>query len=266
MSRLRQRLQALRAEGRKALIPYLTAGDPGPAQTVPLMQALVRGGADVLELGVPFSDPMADGPVIQAACERALAQGMSLRGVLKLVSEFREGDQDTPVVLMGYLNPVEAMGYQAFAEAAVSAGVDGVLLVDLSAEEAGDTVALLQGAGLETVFLVAPTTSAARLQAVCDRASGFIYYVALKGVTGAGNLDPQLVASQVSEIRKYSELPVAVGFGVNDAASAAAVGTHADAVMVGSALVKRVQEAGDAAVGELESMIAGMRQALDQLP
>ena len=230
------------------------------------MQALVRGGADVLELGVPFSDPMADGPVIQAACERALAQGMTLRGVLKLVSEFREADQDTPVVLMGYLNPVEAMGYQAFAEAAVAAGVDGVLLVDLSAEEAADTVALLQGAGLETVFLVAPTTSAARLQAVCELANGYIYYVALKGVTGAGNLDPQAVAVQVAQIREHSKLPVAVGFGVNDAASAAAVGAHADAVVVGSALVKQVQESGASAVDDLQALIGGMRKALDQLP
>lgn len=268
MSRLKQVLNQARQSGRKALIPYLTAGDPAPDQTVPLMHALVRGGADVLELGVPFSDPMADGPVIQAACERALSHGVHIGQVLEMVRRFREEDTKTPVVLMGYLNPVEAMGYERFASAAVEAGVDGVLLVDLSAEEGEETVASLQAAGLETVLLAAPTTAAQRLPSICALASGFVYYVALKGVTGAGNLDLGDLQARVEALREHTRLPVAVGFGVRDAKTAAQVGRFADAVVVGSALVALVAEhAGrpDDALHLLEARVAEMRRALDQL-
>lgn len=268
MSRLNAVLGKCRQAGRKALIPYLTAGDPSPDLTVDLMHALVRGGADVLELGVPFSDPMADGPVIQAACERALSHGVHIGQVLELVRGFRERDPNTPVVLMGYLNPVEAMGYERFAAAAVEAGVDGVLLVDLSAEEGEETVASLQAAGLETVLLAAPTTSDQRLPSICGLASGFVYYVALKGVTGAGNLDVPALQARVETLRRHTKLPIAVGFGVRNAETAARIGQFADAVVVGSALVALVAEhAGrpEDALRLLEDRVAEMRRALDQL-
>ena len=269
MSRLSTRLQQCRDTGRKALIPYLTAGDPSPELTVDLLHALVRGGADVIELGVPFSDPMADGPVIQAACERALAHGVHLAQVLELVRQFRERDEDTPLVLMGYLNPVEAMGYERFAAAARDAGVDGVLLVDLAAEEGEEVVATLQAAGLETVMLTAPTTADQRLETICSLASGFIYYVALKGVTGAANLDLGQVKQRIERLRKHTDQPLAVGFGVRDAQTAAQVGALADAVVVGSALVALVAEhAGRPAdaIALLEQRLGEMRKALDQLP
>lgn len=269
MSRLNQRLQQCREQGRKALIPYLTAGDPTPELTVDLMHALVRGGADVIEVGVPFSDPMADGPVIQAACERALAHGVHLGQVLTLVSEFRQRDSDTPVVLMGYLNPVEAMGYERFAAAASDAGVDGVLLVDLAAEEGEEAVATMQAAGLETVMLTAPTTADSRLANICGLASGFIYYVALKGVTGAGNLDLGQIKARIEQLRQHTQQPLAVGFGVRDAETAAQVGALADGVVVGSALVALVAEhAGRPAeaIELLEQRLREMREALDQLP
>lgn len=268
MSRLKQVLDQARQSGRKALIPYLTAGDPTPDQTVPLMHALVRGGADVIEVGVPFSDPMADGPVIQAACERALSHGVHIGQVLDMVCRFREDDDQTPVVLMGYLNPVEAMGYERFASAAVEAGVDGVLLVDLSAEEGEETVANLQAAGLETVLLAAPTTAPQRLPSICALASGFVYYVALKGVTGAGNLDLGDLQARVDALRGHTSLPVAVGFGVRDAQTAAQVGRFADAVVVGSALVALVAEHAERpkdALQLLEARVAEMREALDRL-
>ena len=242
MSRLQATLAGLRARDRKAVIPYIVAGDPSQATTVPLMHTLVEAGADVIELGVPFSDPMAEGPVIQLAHERALAQHMSLVLVLQMVAQFRETDPLTPVVLMGYANPIEAMGYAAFAERAAAAGVDGVLTVDMPPEEITEINTLLQARGLDSILLISPTTSPQRIAKICARASGYIYYVSLKGVTGAANLDVPEVAAQVAIIKQHSDLPVCVGFGIKNAASARAVAAVADGVVIGSVLVNRVAE------------------------
>ncbi|HEX4872277.1 MAG TPA: tryptophan synthase subunit alpha [Nevskiaceae bacterium] len=268
MSRLATRLAALRQQGRKALIPYITAGDPHPDHSVELMHSLVAAGADAIELGVPFSDPMADGPVIQLACERALAHGTSLRQCVAMVRRFRERDAETPVVLMGYLNPVEHWGVAPFAEAAAAAGVDGVLLVDLAVEEADEVVPLLRAQGLDAIFLLAPTSPAARIAAVAAQASGYLYYVSLKGVTGAASLDVDSVAAKLAEIRQHTALPLCVGFGIRDAASAAAVGAVADGVIVGSALVSLIERHGQTPAelpGHLQGLLGGMRQALDRL-
>lgn len=240
MSRIARRFSELRAEGRSALIPYMTAGDPEPGVTVPLMHALVEAGADIIELGVPFSDPMADGPVIQRAAERALRHHVSLRQVLDMVRDFRRTDNDTPVVLMGYLNPIEVMGYEAFASAAAEAGVDGALTVDLPPEEADELLAALRPRGIDPIFLLAPTTAPERMARICDTAGGFVYYVSIKGVTGAAHLDTNDVAMRLEEVRKHTALPIGVGFGIHDAASAARIATVADAVIVGSALVSRI--------------------------
>jgi len=266
MSRIEDCFARLKQAGRKALIPYVTAGDPEPAVTVPLMHAMVAAGADVIELGVPFSDPMADGPVIQRAAERALEHGTSLRDVLAMVAEFRQTDSATPVVLMGYLNPVEVMGYEAFAKAASEAGVDGVLSVDLPPEEAHDLLVALRANGLDPIFLLAPTTDDARIDKICAVASGYVYYVALKGVTGAGGLDVRSVADKLAQIRRHTDLPVGVGFGIKDADSAAAVARVADAVVVGSALVKKIeQDAGqnDKIRTDIADALARMRAAMD---
>ena len=266
MSRIEDCFARLKQEGRKALIPYVTAGDPEPAITVPLMHAMVAAGADVIELGVPFSDPMADGPVIQRAAERALEHGTSLRDVLAMVAEFRQQDSDTPVVLMGYLNPVEVMGYETFAKAASDAGVDGVLSVDLPPEEAHDLLTALRGHGLDPIFLLAPTTDDTRIEKICAVASGYVYYVALKGVTGAGGLDVQSVTDKLVQIRRHTALPVGVGFGIKDADSARAVAAVADAVVVGSALVKKIeQDAGqsDKITADIADILARMRAAID---
>jgi tryptophan synthase alpha chain len=266
VSRITECFATARQGGRKVLIPYITAGDPRPAATVPLMHALVGAGADVLEIGVPFSDPMADGPVIQAACERALAHNTGLRDILRMIAEFRTRDARTPVVLMGYLNPVEAMGYEVFADAAAAAGIDGVLLVDLTAEEAGEVVPLMRARGLDTIFLIAPTSTDARIKAIAGQASGYLYYVSFKGVTGADRLDTDDVAANLARVRKHSVLPVAVGFGIRDPQSAAAVGGIADAVVVGSALVSRIAEFGSDEAklpGEVSKVLGGMRAALD---
>lgn len=267
MSRLKTRFDSLRIQGRKALIPYLTAGDPAPEATVPLMHAMVAAGVDVIELGVPFSDPMADGPVIQAACERALAHHVSLRRVLGMVQEFRARDHATPVVLMGYLNPIEAMGYAAFAKAAADAGVDGVLTVDLPPEEADALLVALRAHGIDPIFLLAPTSSPERMRKICAVASGFVYYVSLKGVTGSASLDTDAVAEKLVQIRQATDLPVGVGFGIRDADSAARVAAVADAVVVGSAVMKRVAEFGgqpDRIGTELASLLGEMRRAMDQ--
>ncbi|GIX21374.1 MAG: tryptophan synthase alpha chain [Gammaproteobacteria bacterium] len=242
MSRIAEAFARCRGAGRAALVPYVTAGDPDPGLTVELMHALVRAGADLIELGVPFSDPMADGPVIQAACERALAKGTTLDTVLAQVAAFRRDDPATPVILMGYANPLEVMGYGRFAEAAAGAGVDGVLTVDLPPEEAGDVVPVLRGAGLDPVFLLAPTSDEDRIRAVGRVASGFVYYVSLKGVTGAAHLDVEDVARRLAVIRRHIDLPIGVGFGIHDAAAAGRVAGVADAVVVGSALVRRIAE------------------------
>jgi tryptophan synthase alpha chain len=266
MSRIETRFRQRREQGRAALVPYITGGDPQPAATVPLMHALVEAGADVIEVGMPFSDPMADGPVIQAACERALTHGTSVAGVLDMIREFRRDDAETPVVLMGYLNPVEQMGYVRFAEQAAGAGVDGVLVVDLPPEESGDLAAALRANGLDAIWLIAPTTREQRIRTICESASGFIYYVSLKGVTGADTLDIDDVARHVDSIRAASQLPVGVGFGIRDASTAGRIAEVADAAVVGSAIVRLVGEhaddpaAGRAAVAEL---VGAMRASMD---
>ena len=266
MSRIAKYLETLRSEGRKALIPFITAGDPEPSVTVPTMHALVEAGADIIELGVPFSDPMADGPVIQHASERALVHHVGMHDVLDMVREFRKSNPDTPVVLMGYLNPIEVMGYDGFAKAAAEAGVDGVLTVDMPPEEAHEFTASLRERGVDPIFLLAPTTSEARIGRICELASGFVYYVSVKGITGAGNLDIDEVAHRVETIRGKTDLPVGVGFGIKDGDSAARVAKVADAVVVGSALVSRIEalqnepEMIPQAAGEF---IAELRRAMD---
>lgn len=237
-------LFAARDGGDPELVCFLTAGDPGLESTVPAMHALVRGGASMLELGMPFSDPMADGPVIQAASERALARGADMSYVLRCVEEFRGGDQRTPVVLMGYLNPIERFGFERFCEEASKAGVDALLIVDLPPEECRCVTDHSAPLGMKQIFLVAPTTSAARLDAIAEAAGGFIYYVSLKGITGAANLDTSDVARRVASIRERSDLPVAVGFGVKTRADVSALAGVADAVVVGSALVQSMHDAG----------------------
>ena len=242
MSRFDECFERLRNGGHTALVPYITAGDPHPRDTPALMHAVVEGGADVVELGVPFSDPMADGPVIQAACERALRHHVTLHDVLAMVAEFRRRDADTPVVLMGYFNPIQAMGVGPFAQQAAKAGVDGVITVDLPPEEARaeGIIDTFVAAGIDPIFLLSPTTSEERIRYICGVARGFVYYVSLKGVTGAGHLDSAAVAEHVALIRRHTSLPIAVGFGVKDASSAAALAAAADAVVVGSALVDAV--------------------------
>lgn len=269
MSRIAACFAALAKAGRKALIPYVTAGDPNPEVTVPLMHAMVAAGADIIEMGVPFSDPMADGPVIQAACERALKHHVSLRKVLDMVKQFRAQDKDTPVILMGYLNPIEVMGYAAFAQAAQTAGVDGVLTVDLPPEEASDFLVELKQVAIDPIFLLSPNTSDERVRKIAAVASGFLYYVSFKGVTGANRLDVGAVAAKLSCIRKLTQLPLGVGFGIRDAQSAAEVSAVADAVVVGSALVIRIAELADQPekiAGAVSTVLADMRQAMDAQP
>ena len=269
MSRIAGRFAQLAEQGRTALIPYIVAGDPGLDVTVKLMHALVASGADIIEVGVPFSDPMAEGPVIQLAHERALANGTSLRNVLELVREFRQSDKDTPVLLMGYANPVEHMGYAAFADAAAQAGVDALLTVDIPPEEVDGVNAELRRVGMDNIFLVAPTTPDERVARIVGQARGFVYYVALKGVTGAGNLDTEEVARRLEVIRSHSDLPVAVGFGIKDAASARSVAAVADGVVVGSALVDSmamaIESGGDhaAAIAAASGLLAVIREGID---
>ena len=266
MSRLAARFAELKRARRTALVPYIAAGDPDKTASVPLMHALVQAGADVLELGVPFSDPTADGPVIQRACERALKEGTTLADVLGMVKEFRATDARTPVVLMGYLNPMEAFGPQAFVTAAAGAGVDGVLTVDMPPEEAEPLASLLKTKGLDPVFLLAPTTDSARLKRICSAASGFVYYVSLKGVTGATNLDMQQVRRGIAAARKETRLPIGVGFGVRDTHTAAQLAASADAVVVGRAIVGRIAES-QAERREMLERVGGfvseLRQAMD---
>lgn len=242
MSRIAARMKACQDRGRKAVIPYIVAGDPWLDITVPAMHTLVDAGADIIELGVPFSDPMAEGPVIQLGHERALANHIGLSDILAMVTEFRNKDTQTPVVLMGYANPIEVMGYLSFAEAAQRAGVDGVLTVDMPPEEASESNAILRQHDLDTIFLIAPTTSNERTEQICGMATGYIYYVSLKGVTGAGHLDTTEVASKVGFIKQTTDLPVCVGFGIKDADSARAIAKYADGVVVGSVLVDGIGE------------------------
>jgi len=264
MSRIQSTFAALAAQQKKGLIPFITAGDPEPGLTVALMHALVAGGANVIELGVPFSDPMADGPVIQRASERALANGVTLAKVLAWVTEFRQTDQATPVVLMGYANPIERMGEEAFARAAREAGVDGVLVVDYPPEEGEAFAALMRANGIDPIFLLAPTSTDARIEAVARIASGYLYYVSLKGVTGSGALDLDSVAARIPLIKQHAKLPVGVGFGIRDAQTARAIGSVADAVVIGSRLVQLLEDAPrEQAVESLRAFIAEIRQALD---
>ena len=266
MSRIAGMFERLRAEGRTALIPFITAGDPALDVTVPLMHRMVAAGADLIELGVPFSDPIADGPVIQRATERALTQGVRLRDVLDIVRRFRAEDPDTPVVLMGYLNPIEVMGNTTFAGEARAAGVDGALVVDVPPEEGHDLVEALRAQGLDLVYLLAPTSDAERIGRIGAVASGFVYYVSVKGVTGAGNLDVEAVSAKLAEIREQIDLPVGVGFGIKDGEGAARVAAVADAVIVGSAIVGRIEELSETparipdVVGDF---LSGLRSAID---
>jgi tryptophan synthase alpha chain len=264
MSRIQGTFEKLKQQGRKVLIPYITAGDPHPKHTVMLMHSLVKSGADIIELGVPFSDPMADGPVIQRASERALAHHVSLSNVLEMVTEFRKQDTQTPVVLMGYANPVEAMGTERFADRAKAAGVDGVLTVDYPPEECSEFNGLLKGHEIDPIFLLSPTTEPSRVELIVNQASGFVYYVSLKGVTGAQNLDIAEVAERVAGIRSKTSLPVGVGFGVRDAATAKAVAGIADAVVVGSRMVQTVEESTEQNVAvNLTVLMAELRKAID---
>ncbi|MBY0266852.1 MAG: tryptophan synthase subunit alpha [Burkholderiales bacterium] len=264
MSRISDTFARLEKQGRKALIPFFTAGDPDPASCVPVMHALVAGGADVIELGVPFSDPMADGPVIQRSSERALKHGVTLRDVLGWVAEFRKTNSDTPVVLMGYANPIEAMGEEKFAQAARAAGADGVLVVDYPPEEAQKLVGILDGAGLDTVFLLSPTTSDARLREVAELGRGYLYYVSLKGVTGAANIDTAEVAKRLNHIRGFTKLPVGVGFGIRDGETARAVAQVSDAVVIGSRLVQEMADDPAQAVAKAQGFLSGIRAAMDR--
>ena len=264
MSRIQGRFEALARAKRKALIPYITAGDPHPSLTVPLMRALVESGADIIELGVPFSDPMADGPVVQRAGERALKHGVGLSQVLSMVKDFRQGDNATPVVLMGYANPVEAMGVEKFVAAAKGAGVDGVIVVDYPPEECGDFAALARKNDIDPVFLLAPTSTQKRIEEVARNGSGYIYYVSLRGVTGAANIDVSEIAAKIPSIRAATRLPIGVGFGIRDAESARRIAQTADAVVIGSRIIQEI-EAGSAesAVGRVKAFLKPIRLALD---
>jgi tryptophan synthase alpha chain len=264
MSRIPQRFEALRAQGRKALIPYITAGDPTPALTVALLQALVEAGADILELGVPFSDPMADGPVIQRSSERALKLGVGLRDVLEMVRSFRRGDTQTPIVLMGYANPIEAMGVDPFLDAAAAAGVDGLIVVDYPPQECTTFAASAKRHGIDPIFLLAPTSTEKRIAEVGRIGGGYLYYVSLKGVTGAGHLDLAEVAARVPAIRAATRLPIGVGFGIRDAESARQIARSADAVVIGSRIIQEIEAAGaEQAVARVKALIAPIRAALD---
>ncbi len=242
MSRIQTLFETLKQQNKTALIPFITAGDPHADISVELLHGLVEGGANIIELGVPFSDPMADGPVIQRASERALEHNISLSDVLNIVKEFRQTNNEVPIVIMGYLNPIEIMGYENFVKNAQAAGVDGVLIVDLPPEETDGFNRLLQQHDIDQVFLIAPTTHGERLQSICDNASGFVYYVSLKGVTGSSSLDVAQVNQKLNEIREKTSLPIGVGFGIKDAESAKSVASISDAVVVGSALVQHLYQ------------------------
>ena len=267
MSRISSTYRTLKQHNRTALIPFITAGDPAPQDTLEIMQALVRHGADLIELGVPFSDPMADGPVIQRANERALKQGISLAGVLQLVAQFRRSDTRTPVILMGYLNPIEVFGYEQFAVRAAAVGIDGVIIVDLPPEEAPPLNGHLRDKQIDQIFLVTPTTTERRIESIAGIASGFLYYVSVKGTTGGKGADPVEVNDRLRLLRRKTDLPVAVGFGIKDADTAARVADYCDAVVIGSALVETIHAAvtkgGDIAA-QVGSFLAPVRNTLDK--
>jgi tryptophan synthase alpha chain len=267
MNRITKRMDALKASSRKAFVAYIVSGDPRPSITLKTMHELVKRGVDIIELGVPFSDPMAEGPVIQYGHERALEHNVSLSDTLELVAQFRQTDIDTPVVLMGYANPIERMGYETFVSRAASKGVDGVLTVDLPPEEASSLNEHLKEKGLENIFLLAPTTTPGRVHEIVSLASGFIYYVSLKGVTGAGHLDLNSVKNKLAEIRKMTDLPLCVGFGIKDGASAKAVAEHGEGAVVGSIFVDKMGSLAEASDEEIVNAVgdlaANIRQGLD---
>ena len=265
MSRIQITFDKLKQHKRKALIPFFTAGDPHPKFTVPLMNALVEAGADLIELGVPFSDPMADGPTIQRASERALKHHVGLHHVLDMVAEFRRSDANTPIVLMGYGNPIEAMGWETFSKRCAEVGVDGVLTVDFPPEEGHEAFAHLTKHGVDPIFLLAPTSSDARMQLVARQARGYVYYVSLKGVTGAGNLDLAAIAQKIPQLRKHIKLPIGVGFGIHDAATALAVAKLCDGVVVGSRIVQEIENStGKNVIANVSKLVKELRQAVDK--
>lgn len=266
MSRITDCFLNLKKKGRTVLVPFITAGDPEPDLTVSLLHTLVKSGADIIELGVPFSDPMADGPVIQKSSERALLHGTSLADVLKMVTEFRKTNSETPIILMGYLNPIEVMGYEAFSEKANEAGVDGILVVDLPPEEADELQSTLKQLEIDQVFLTSPTTTDERLKQISSKASGFLYYVSLKGVTGSNKLDVKEVKNKVAHIQSMTDLPVGVGFGIKDAETARQIAGISDAVIVGSSLVERIanlQKEPEKMTSELSGFLSELRHAID---
>ena len=266
MSRITDCFLNLKKKGRTALVPFITAGDPKPDLTVSLLHTLVKSGADIIELGVPFSDPMADGPVIQKSSERALLHGTSLADVLKMVTEFRKTNSETPIILMGYLNPIEVMGYEAFSEKANEAGVDGILVIDLPPEEADELQSTLKQLAIDQIFLTSPTTTDERLKQICSKASGFLYYVSLKGVTGSNKLDVKEVKNKVAHIQSMTDLPVGVGFGIKDAETARQIAGISDAVIVGSSLVERIanlQKEPEKMTSELSGFLSELRHAID---
>jgi len=264
MSRIKARFAQLKQQNKKALIPFFTAGDPSPALTVPLMHALAEAGADIIELGVPFSDPMADGPTIQRSSERALLHNVCLMDILGMVSEFRKQNDATPVVLMGYANPIEAMGYENFASQAQTAGVDGVLTVDYPPEECAEFLTCLARHELDPIFLLSPTSVDARVVAVAKAARGFVYYVSLKGVTGAANLDLAEVNARLAKLRKQISLPLGVGFGIRDGAMAKSMAEFADAVVIGSRIVQEIESAPiEQVTARVGALVQSIRTAMD---
>jgi tryptophan synthase alpha chain len=266
MSRIQSTFAALAAQNKKGLITFITAGDPSPALTVPLMHALVEGGVDIIELGVPFSDPMAEGPVIQRACERALKFGIGIRDVIAQVREFRNTNKSTPVVLMGYANPIEHMGQLAFIREAKDAGADGTIIVDYPPEECEEFAKAMQENGMDLIFLLAPTSTEERMAQVAKVGSGFSYYVSLKGVTGAGHIDTKEVAERIAAVRRHVKLPIGVGFGIRDAATAKAVASVSDAVVIGSRIIQELEiTPPERAAETVRSFVAEIRKALDEL-
>lgn len=265
MSRIADTFKALKQNSRKALIPFITAGDPEPGITVLLMHKLVNAGADIIELGVPFSDPMADGPTIQRSYERALRHNINLEIVLEMVAEFRKTNTNTPVVLMGYANPVESIGYESFSARAKVSGVDGVLIVDYPPEECEEWLKNLNANRIDAVFLISPTTPKRRVQQVAKRAQGFIYYVSLKGVTGAAHFDLKEVADRLTELRSYISIPIGVGFGIHDIVTAKAVSRIADAVVVGSRIIKEIEESSkDKILINVSKLVESLRSSIDK--
>jgi tryptophan synthase alpha chain len=264
MSRIQSYFKSLKESNKKALIPFITAGDPHPSETVKLMHALVTSGADMIELGIPFSDPIADGPVIQRASERALKNSVGITSTIKLAAEFRKENKDTPVILMGYANPIEAIGIDNFIDLINDAGVDGVITVDYPPEESSVFVSKLRKYDIDSIFLLSPTTDDDRIKLIVDQASGFLYYVSLKGVTGSANIDIQQVADRVKNIQKHTDLPIAVGFGVRDAKTANEVALVSDAVVIGSRIVREIEDADpDNLIPKINSLMTEIKSAID---